>query len=387
MNRLSAMVFLAGDSEGSSSFLQNILFDPAALWLSEALRSAGVERFFVVCDPQDTEKATACFPENTVLVTEGSADATVRLHAFLEENPGGLVVVTRPILLAPEGTAFSLPGKEPPKSIFTLKGNALLAALRDGKSFGETVSAMGDPSPWKGRVLPLEGDPSHRAFTVEPLAKKLGVERLLSAGVRVMDPESAYVGPSVTVGEGATLLPGAILYGKTRIGRDCVIGPNTMIRDCTLGDAVTVNASQLNESIVEDEVIIGPFAYIRPHCLLRRGAKIGDFVELKNSTVGEGTKINHLTYVGDTDAGAHINFGCGTVTVNYDGAQKFRTTIGDGAFIGCNTNLVAPVSIGEGAYTAAGSTITEDVPPQSLAIARSRQELKKDWAKRRRRGN
>ena len=168
------------------------------------------------------------------------------------------------------------------------------------------------------------------------------------------------------------------------MGRDCSLGPNTLIRDCAIGDSVTVNSSQLNESVVEDEVVIGPFAYIRPHCLLMKKAKVGDFVELKNSTIGEGTKISHLTYVGDTDAGAHINFGCGTVTVNYDGAQKFRTTIGDGAFIGCNTNLVAPVTIGEGAYTAAGSTITEDVPPDSLAIARERQSVKKNWAKRRR---
>ena len=201
-----------------------------------------------------------------------------------------------------------------------------------------------------------------------------------------MDPANTYVGPAVTVGEGTTLLPGTTLYGRTRIGRDCTLGPNTMIRDCELGDAVTVNSSQLNESVVEDGVVIGPFAYIRPHCLLMKKAKIGDFVELKNSTIGEGTKINHLTYVGDTDAGAHINFGCGTVTVNYDGSKKFRTTIGDGAFIGCNTNLVAPVTIGEGAYTAAGSTITEDVPPDSLAIARERQTVKKNWAKRRRGG-
>ena len=218
----------------------------------------------------------------------------------------------------------------------------------------------------------------------EPEAIVRAVERLLAAGVRVMDPANTYVGPAVTVGEGSTLLPGTILRGRTTVGRDCSLGPNTLIRDCAIGDSVTVNSSQLNESVVEDEVVIGPFAYIRPHCLLMKKAKVGDFVELKNSTIGEGTKISHLTYVGDTDAGAHINFGCGTVTVNYDGAQKFRTTIGDGAFIGCNTNLVAPVTIGEGAYTAAGSTITEDVPPDSLAIARERQSVKKNWAKRRR---
>ena len=130
---------------------------------------------------------------------------------------------------------------------------------------------------------------------------------------------------------------------------------------------------------------VGPFAYVRPHCRVGRDVKVGDFVELKNSTIGDGTKISHLTYVGDTDAGSHINFGCGTVTVNYDGTAKFRTTIGDNAFIGCNTNLVAPVKIGDGAYTAAGSTVTEDVPADSLCIARCPQTIKVQWAAKRRR--
>lgn len=121
-----------------------------------------------------------------------------------------------------------------------------------------------------------------------------------------------------------------------------------MVRDCTVGDGVTINASQLNESTIGDGVKIGPFAYIRPNCHVGPGVKVGDFVELKNSTIGEGTKISHLTYVGDSDVGGHVNFGCGTVTVNYDGTSKFRTVIGDHAFIGCNTNLVAPVRVGRG---------------------------------------
>ena len=210
---------------------------------------------------------------------------------------------------------------------------------------------------------------------------------MLSCGVRVIDTESTFVGPAVTVGAGAALLPGSILRGRTSAGTGCVIGPNTMIRDCQLGERVTVNSSQLNESVVDDDTTVGPFAYIRPHCHVGKHVKVGDFVELKNSTVGDGTKISHLTYVGDTDAGAHINFGCGTVTVNYDGTKKFRTTIGDHAFIGCNTNLVAPVTVGEGAYTAAGSTITGEVPADALGIARARQVNKEGWAARRRKAD
>ena len=381
---MGAIVFLTEDADPSRLFFSHILFDPAILWLSETLRHSGVERFLVVCDNDRQASAAAFFPADTDFVVAGSPEAPTRMAEFLSQVPGSVTVVTRPVLLAPQGAAFSLPGKEPPKSVFTLRGSALAAALKDGLSFDQALSALGDAKPWQGRVLPLKDDLTYRSATVEPLARTLSVERLLAGHVRIIDADHTYVGPAVTVGAGSTLLPGVILRGRTSIGKDCELGPNTMIRDCTLGDQVSVNSSQLNESLVEDGVVIGPFAYIRPNCILKKKAKIGDFVELKNSTVGEGTKINHLTYVGDTDAGAHINFGCGTVTVNYDGKKKFRTVIGDHAFIGCNTNLVAPVTIGEGAFTAAGSTITQDVPPDSLAIARDRQTVKADWAKRRR---
>ena len=150
------------------------------------------------------------------------------------------------------------------------------------------------------------------------------------------------------------------------------------------GDGVEVNSSQLTGSTVDAGASIGPFACIRPDCHVGAGVKVGAFVELKNASVGEDSRISHMSYVGDADLGCRVSFGCGAVTVNYDGAGKYRTTIGDDAFIGCNTNLVAPVRVGEGAYTAAGSTITDEVPPDSLAIARPRQSVKKQWAARRR---
>lgn len=209
-------------------------------------------------------------------------------------------------------------------------------------------------------------------------------QALLESGVRMMDPGAVYVEAGVTVGAGTLLLPGTILRGNTMVGENCEIGPNTMLTDCTVGDGAVINSSQCNESTIESGAHVGPFAYIRPNCHVGRDVKVGDFVELKNSTIGEGTKISHLTYVGDSDVGGHVNFGCGTVTVNYDGTSKFRTVIGDHAFIGCNTNLVAPVRVGEGAYTAAGSTITDEVPADSLAIARTRQTVKKQWAAKRR---
>lgn len=383
MEALGAIVFLPRDERDSSLFLDDILFDPAALWLSETLRREGVERFLVVCSGDLRAAAAPCFPAGVSFADSEAADFITRVTDFLTQVPGPVVVVTHPILLAPAGTGFARSGKEPPKRLFTLRGAALAAALQDGRGVDETLSSLGDTRPWQGRFLPLTEDLVFRATQMEPLARSLGVERMLASGVRVVDTESTFVGPAVTAEAGAVLLPGTILRGRTVVGAGCVIGPNSMVRDCQLGARVTVNSSQLNESVVDDDATVGPFAYIRPHCHVGKAVKVGDFVELKNSTVGDGTKISHLTYVGDTDAGAHINFGCGTVTVNYDGKKKFRTTIGNGAFIGCNTNLVAPVTVGAGAYTAAGSTITDEVPDDALGIARARQVNKDGWAARR----
>jgi len=205
-------------------------------------------------------------------------------------------------------------------------------------------------------------------------------QSLLEAGVRMMDPGAVYVEETVTVGAGTLLLPGTILRGATVVGENCEIGPNTMLTNCTVEDNVTINSSQCNDSTIRSGAHVGPFAYIRPNCTVGRDVKVGDFVELKNSAIGDGTKISHLTYVGDSDVGERVNFGCGTVTVNYDGNKKYRTAIGNDCFIGCNTNLVAPVKLGDGCYTAAGSTITQDVSPDALAVARARQIERPGWA-------
>lgn len=207
--------------------------------------------------------------------------------------------------------------------------------------------------------------------------------RLADAGVLMMDPSAVYVEETVTVGEGTLLLPGTILRGNTVVGCHCEIGPNTMLVDCTVGDHSTVNTAQCFESSVGAHCEIGPYTHLRAHSVVEDGSKIGAFVQLKNCNLGKGTKMAHLTYVGDADVGDDCNFGCGTVTCNYDGKSKFRTTIGSHCFIGCNTNLVAPITVGDGAYTAAGSTITEDVPPSNLAVARARQTNKSGWKDKR----
>lgn len=203
----------------------------------------------------------------------------------------------------------------------------------------------------------------------------------MSNGVTIEDPDNTYIGSDVEIGQDTIILPGTIIDGKTKIGTDCVIGPYSKITNSVIKDCTYINHSTVLNSSIDEYCLVGPYSYIRPNSNIGKHVKIGDFVEVKNSNIDDKTKISHLTYVGDSDVGKNINFGCGTVTVNYDGTNKHRTVIQDDAFIGCNTNLIAPVNVGKGSYIAAGSTITNDVEDNSLAIARARQENKIDWVK------
>ena len=209
-------------------------------------------------------------------------------------------------------------------------------------------------------------------------------EQLLADGVVMMDPAAVYVEDSVTVGAGTILLPGTILRGTTTIGANCTIGPQVMITSCTVEEGCTINASQCEESTIERDCQIGPYTHIRPHCVVGEGSKIGAFVQLKNCNLGRGTKMAHLTYVGDSDVGDDCNFGCGTITCNYDGFKKHRTTSGSRVFVGCNTNFVAPVAVADGTFIAAGTTVTQDVPEDAMVIGRTRQQVKEGWAERNR---
>lgn len=391
MECTGAIVFLPREGGRPTLMLEELLFDPAARWLSRSLENSGVTHFLVVCHQDDRARAEACFPQGTVFITTGTEDASEQLMTFLGERDGQVAVITRPVFLTDDSAKQLVTGSAPrfgpgETGVCRVEAGALARSLTAGETFEKALLTQAQRTdgrgPWWQNVTVLRRDPQRRA-EAEMTARQSSVWRLMDAGVRIMDPNSVYVGPEVTVGQDTVLLPGTILRGKSTIGRGCEIGPNSMIRDCVIGDHVTINASQLSESTVEDGASVGPFAYLRPDCHVGKHVKVGDFVELKNSRIGEGTKISHLTYVGDSDVGRDVNIGCGTVTVNYDGTSKYRTVIGDNAFIGCNSNLVAPVRIGAGAYTAAGSTITADVADDSLAIARSRQVVKRQWATKR----
>ena len=218
--------------------------------------------------------------------------------------------------------------------------------------------------------------------TLNEIARMRVLERHLDNGVDIPCFDGVMIAPDVQIEHDAQVLPGTVLRGNTRIGAHSVIGPNSYVENSVVGANTRVLASYVTDSTVGSGTRIGPFTQLRPDSHIGDGVKIGDFVEIKNSTIGDRTSLAHLTYIGDSDVGCDCNFGCGVVTANYDGNHKFRTVVGDRAFIGCNTNLVPPVRVGTGAYTAAGTTVDADVPDGALAIGRVRQQIKEGWSDR-----
>jgi bifunctional UDP-N-acetylglucosamine pyrophosphorylase/glucosamine-1-phosphate N-acetyltransferase len=208
---------------------------------------------------------------------------------------------------------------------------------------------------------------------------------LQAEGVTLLDPSTTFIDDGVTIGRGTVIHPGVTLEGRTRIGVNCRIRSWVRISDSALGDNVFVNDScVIVESQVDDEGRVGPFSHLRPGSHMKAGSHVGNFVELKKTALGEGSKANHLAYLGDATIGAGVNIGAGTITCNYDGEKKHPTVIEDGAFVGSDSQLIAPVKVGAGAYVAAGSSITDDVPPGALGVARGRQVNILDWAKKKR---
>ncbi|MEB2282344.1 bifunctional UDP-N-acetylglucosamine diphosphorylase/glucosamine-1-phosphate N-acetyltransferase GlmU [Lysinibacillus xylanilyticus] len=245
-------------------------------------------------------------------------------------------------------------------------------------------------------ILQKQGDVVE-AFVTEDFEETLGVndrvalsqaetlmrtrinEKHMRNGVTIINPEATYISVDALIGRDTVIQPGSMIEGTTVIGEDCIIGPNTQIVDSRIGDRTTVHSSVVRESAVAEETAIGPYAHIRPLSDIGSHVKIGNFVEVKKSKLGNDTKVSHLSYIGDAEIGSNVNIGCGSITVNYDGKNKFQTVIEDDVFVGCNTNLVAPVKVGKGSFIAAGSTITKEVPEDALAIARARQENKPNY--------
>ncbi len=217
----------------------------------------------------------------------------------------------------------------------------------------------------------------------EKILRRRKNEELMASGVTLMDPDTTFVDADVQIGRDTVIYPFTWIEGKTVIGEGCEIGPNCRLQNMTVGNNVTGQFLYAHDAKVNDGASLGQFVHLRPDTVIDEDVKIGNFVEVKNSNVGKGSKLPHLSYIGDCDMGAGVNMGCGTITVNYDGKKKFRTVIGDNVFVGCNSNLVAPVTLNDNVYVGAGSTITKDVPNGNLAIARARQTNLDKWKDKR----
>lgn len=381
MTDRSAVIFLPNDAERIGSdlplMLHKVLGVPLLSWLSHALRRAGVSRFFLVCPQALLAEARACFPagvELTAVSDEGPGD---RLHVFLSTAPEEereLLVVTGPTVYAPNCRR----GGTDRANACLVDRRALMAALDETAPIGRFLLRAGEPVTCEDGFFAVSGPEE-----LPGLSALLNRDRLLElirAGVEIWDLHNTYVTPGAEVGSGTVLLPGTLLQGKTAVGRDCTLGPNTRIIDSELGDGCVVEQSRVEGARLAGDLRVGPFANLRPGTVMEAGSKAGAFVELKNTNVGAGTQVPHLSYLGDAAIGAGANVGCGTVTANFDRVEKHFTVVEEGAFLGCNSTLVAPVNVGKGAYVAAGTVVTEDVPPNALAIARPREQHKKEWA-------
>lgn len=298
-------------------------------------------------------------------------DATPEERAIREINAGIYAFELAPLLEALGGLA-----RENSQGEYYLPD---LIAIQRGRGLAVETLLVDDPVEVRGVNSQVE------LADLAAVMRRQRSEELMAAGVTLVDPATIYVDMDVEVGSDSVLYPNVHLEGRTRIGAGCEIHAGTRIVDSTVEDgAVVLNYCVIRASRIAAGAAVGPFSHLRPESLVGEGAHVGNFVELKKTELGRGSKANHLTYLGDATVGQGVNVGAGTITCNYDGTTKHRTTIEDGAFIGSDSQLIAPVKVGRGAYVAAGSSVTEDVPPGALAIARARQVNKGGWVERKR---
>lgn len=354
--------------------------------------------------PGDTPLLSSLTLERLV-ETASSGDAAAALLTAVLEEPAGYGRVLRDaddavtgVVEQRDATADQLGIAEINAGMYLLDRELLVDAvsrLDDDNAQGELylTDVVADLSSAGRRVVPVVvpedeiagvNDRRQLAAAAAVLRRRHLDGLMVDAGVSVVDPGTTHVDVDVEVGRDSVLLPGTILESGTRVGQRATVGPNSHLTGCEVGDDAVVHSTRAVDAQIGAGASVGPFTHLRPGTRLGPRTKAGAFVETKNATVAEGSKVPHLSYVGDATIGEGVNVACGVITVNYDGFTKSHTTIEDGAFIGCDTMLVAPVTIGEGAYTAAGSTITDDVPADALAIGRARQTNKEGWASRRR---
>lgn len=346
---------------------------------------------FVNCDTIIAALNQHTYDGNDVTVVSADLPDPGNYGRIVRDDEGGFAAIVE----KKDCTLEQLGISEINSGVYWFRAEALknaLPKLSDNNAAGEyyltdTVSLIRDAGGKAGIFeaadpnIVLGANSRTDLLQLNIIAKMAVIGKHLDEGVEFVSTDGVIIGKDVRIGRDTRILPGTILRGNTVIGENCVIGPNSLIEDCKIGNGVILNSVQAYEAKIQDRVKAGPFVQLRPGTVLHEGVKIGDFVEIKNSEIGVNTAVSHLTYLGDSDVGKGVNFGCGCVTANYDGVNKFRAKIGDHAFIGCNTNLVAPVEIGENATTAAGSTITRHdvVPANSLALQRAETKIIENW--------
>lgn len=398
--------------------LREVVFRPIIEWVNEALDSAGISDRCYVINEGESEVSKYTGESRIFIRKPENGHPAFSAKEWIESKPETdfLLVSAEAVFTDPEViksayerhknqneklTIIASGGrealmKELSASAFWVKQDFLLELFekngtedKEGSQF--LIGAMKILSDEKlvagthvagKKEINMRATDSASVLTLNAAARTIIFKKLCAEGVEFVCLDGIIIEPSVKIGAGTKILPGTIIKGKTEIGENCVIGPNSFIEDSKIGDGAEVNSTQIRSSVLEKDVKIGPWSQVRPGCVIHEGCKIGDYVEIKNSEVGARTAVAHLTYIGDADVGEAVNFGCGCCIANYDGQHKHRTKIGNHAFLGCNTNLVAPVELEDFAYTAAGTTVTKDVPEYALAVGRARQENIEGWVKK-----
>ncbi len=381
-SEIDAVVLAVSDGRltwGTKRFTASICGMPAIARVHRALRSAEISRIVLLTDAASDLAGIA--PWSDVLRADDPATSRKALPA---ERPVLVLVGDLPLLTAATVRSFALAFLAGKASRW-VEASGTLAAFRSGAVAADVLALAArdfdNPAgPFgRGDWRSANAEDTHRLASandyaaVSAAARQRVAEALGDVGVLLVDPACTYVDEGVTVGAGTVLYPGTHVGGKSTIGADCVIGPDSWIESSTIEDGAVVRYSVLEEARVRERATIGPFAHLRRGSDVGADARVGNFVDVKGSRLGRGVKAGHLSYLGDAEVGEGANIGAGTITCNFDGAAKHRTVIEDDAFVGSNTALIAPVTIGRGAVIGAGSTITEDVPPGMLAIARARQ--------------
>ena len=405
MKKYSAVILADKDGSAFKSrypmAMAEVLFQPLLLWSIDCCRSMGIEDICVfVGNHKEMEQL---LEQEGVSVARYVTDTA----SFVDAANGSDVLVLpcdRPLLQAEllkeawqdhrvrRVDVTALTENELTCGISWIDRNAFLRIMENGEQvnlYQIAQEAENNDFRVKEHAVKqpeqLKSADSRRALLeLNKAANELIVDKLMDEGVSFTSLDGVLISPRAKIGADTVIHSGTQLKGSVTIGECCQIGPNTIIENSTVGNGSNLHSSLIEQSEVGNGVRLGPNSHLRPKSVLKDKVKIGNFVEVKNSTLGEATSVAHLTYIGDSDFGAHVNVGCGVVCVNYNGFAKARCTVGDNAFIGCNTNLVAPVTVQAGAYTAAGSTITDEVPENALAIARCRQTNIEGWAERHR---